>query len=572
MYQSRGGRGGPSGRGFGDRGRGFGDRGGHRGGAAGPPPSGSRVVFHDDDDAPHAAAPNPPSASAAPSTRPPAMVVEKSAVPTILSGDGTELPAKVNNKVFVDGLPYNDPAPGSGQPSIFDGLVHMAEQWKVGRAVHLTKKPGHSFGYLAFRSPQSVELAVKMLHGRKFLGRTLRVEMPRPPKEAPAEGTHVRGAPLLPESSVARQVLLSDLSGGLAQADVLREVIKQLSAEMEQRVEAVKMAGKGRKAFITLTSALDVDGFIELMNGRTVLGRRIAAQRAVAPGSLPFSKVAPSAPPLRAAASPVANDETVIAPQVGANAKKVFPMPDLVSGKPALAASHRGGDASVPVALTVTGSAEIILGNLSEETTEVDVRRHCTSVGRVLSCELLTNPLTKESLGIARVSYALPAYAHRAVRELGGSLLNGVPIRVDREGDGASSSAVEAAAPPEDEDEPVASDDEVDEALFAKERYNVDDLDAFLRGDSDSDDGDTKKKKAKHSKGKKTPVSAKKGKTLTKGTVKPTTKGAKTGGAIELGSSERRIKPTRSNAAAAKTGPTKAEGNKKKKYVGTVSF
>jgi RNA recognition motif-containing protein len=396
-----------------------------------------------------------------------------STMQTFVRDDGTEVPAKLNNKVFIDGLPYEEPKTGA---SLLDQLTHFASEWKVGKVMHLSKKPGQGFGYLAFRSPHSVEVAVNVLNGRKFLGRPLRVQIPKPPREKPNTGYQRADATSTPYE---RQVLLSDLSK-IAEPDVIREVIREFAPALEPRVETIKMTGGGRKAFVTLVDVADVEPFVTFMHGFRLLGRSVHAEAAKPPGALPFSK--PTAP--KAFTSPQATggvagpagsgtrkvlDEDddggfeedapasgrgigasaidkamgslgfAAAPVAvaGSNASKKFPMPDLLNPTPA--ARKGAASAAAPAATKYDyadrGSKQIVVGNLPDDVTTADLKAHFASCGRVTGAEVIVNPHTREPMGLAKVTFAIAGQAKHAAERMNGSRLHGSALRIDREGD-----------------------------------------------------------------------------------------------------------------------------------------
>lgn len=386
------------------RGRGFADRGGR---GAGRGRGNARVTFDDSDD--DRAPANP--------------------VTTVIRDDGTEVPAKVNNKVFVDGLPYTEPKEGK---SLFDQLTDFAAEWKVGKVVALAKKDGQGFGYLAFRSPNSVDVACRVLNGRKFLGRALRIELPKQ-----REGfKHVTAS----ETPHDRQVLLTDLSK-ICTPDVIREVIRDSAPALEERVEQIKLVSAGRKAFVTVSSSADVEPFVNFMHGFKLLGRRIAAEPARPPGALPFSRsIAPKAYTSDAVAgatgeSTHADVSSCVARAVGAsdavvgsNAEKKFPMPVL--------GERAAGTAAVR--FDERGSKEVIVANVPDEVTAADLKAHFAKCGTVKAVSVIVNPHTHEPSGLARISFALAGHARVAAASLNNSRLKGSTLRVDRDGEDAS--------------------------------------------------------------------------------------------------------------------------------------
>lgn len=249
------------------------------------------------------------SSSTSAPTRPP-----HTHVITTVNERQSEIPLKLNTKVFIDGLPYHEEPPAPGKPTLEEELLQFAVTWRVGKPLRLLKKPGQGFGFLVFKSPHSVDTAVRVLNGRTFLGRVLRVERPKE-KNGKLEGTDdpssiASGTGALPFSSSSyqqqlqearctypRQVLLTDLPKG-TQPDMLREVIRDLAPLLEQKIEAIKMTSNNRKAFLTCDTEEDAGAAVKFLDGLKLLGRTVAALRAAPPGTLPYSPVHHKATPL----------------------------------------------------------------------------------------------------------------------------------------------------------------------------------------------------------------------------------------------------------------------------------
>ncbi|CCW59589.1 unnamed protein product [Phytomonas sp. EM1] len=416
---------------------------------------------------------------------------------TTITEDGTELPKKLNNKMFIDGLPYQYTA-GPGASTLEDELFQFLTAWKVGKPLRLIKKPGQGFGFVVFKSPNSVPTAVKVLNGRKFLGRALRVEIPKPRdlEKLNAGG----GATAEEKDSFRRQVLLTDLAK-VSQPEVIREVLRDIAPQLEQRLQSVKMTSRNRKAFLTFESEDDVEAAITFLDRFHLLGRRISAMRAAPPGSLPYSRGGPKATPLTSMdgtptmkqGDGVNGDEDYIIP-LGAD---VSLLPGTKNSKDVVKPSAK---ASIPFCETngdsrsnskgknskydmlVKGSPEVYVGNLGEHITTQQLREHFESCGKMLSCEILVHPETHLSTGIAKIVFALPAYASYAQEKLHGSRLRGCVLRVDRGDDRSAPLASEL--PPEE----VAEEDDEDAYLAA--RFGIKDKKSYFKGTSfeESDD------------------------------------------------------------------------------------
>jgi RNA recognition motif-containing protein len=218
-------------------------------------------------------------------------VPAKSHVKAFETADGTDMPVRENTKVFIDGLPYHDPQ--NGQGTLAEQLTAFCNAWKVGKVVHISKKDGQGFAYVSFRSPNSVEVAVNVLNEKKFLGRHLRVEVPKLPKQIRTHDEHsgerlASQQALNDAESYKRQVLVSDLPPH-AQPDILREVFAQYCPALEPLITKIKMASRNRKAFVTLEEEEQAQELAKFLNGFTILGRRVEASMAQPPGVAIFS-------------------------------------------------------------------------------------------------------------------------------------------------------------------------------------------------------------------------------------------------------------------------------------------
>ncbi|KAG5490489.1 hypothetical protein JKF63_00609 [Porcisia hertigi] len=419
---------------------------------------------------------------------------------TTVTANGTELPKKLNTKVFIDGLPYtyaNEP----GKPTLEDEVLQFASAWKVGKPLRLIKKPGQGFGFLVFQSPNSVSTAVRVLNGRKFLGRALRVEEPKPKDFE--KMNDIGGMKDMGKDSFMRQVLLTDLAK-VAQPEIIREVLRDVAPQLEKKLEAIKMTSQNRKAFLTFETEAEVAPAITFLDGFHLLGRRISATKAAAPGSLPYSHggtgpsrtagglasqrtPAASSAAGGSATSEADNDDEVIVMPLGLELAK--------AGSAALSSSttrrRAPAENAPPVPATgagsnVTGRTEkynllddgpndIYVGNVGEDVTEAQLRQHFAPCGAIRKCEILVHPETHLSTGIAHVQFALPAYAAYAQERYHGSRLRGCVLRVDR-GETASVPLVAELPPAEVEDD-------YDEDAYM-ERYGVKDKGRYFKGTS----------------------------------------------------------------------------------------
>ncbi|KAG5473443.1 hypothetical protein LSCM4_03510 [Leishmania orientalis] len=418
---------------------------------------------------------------------------------TIVTASGTEIPKKLNTKVFIDGLPYTYAAE-PGKPTLEDELLQFALAWKVGKPLRLIKKPGQGFGFLVLQSPNSVPTAVRVLNGRKFLGRTLRVEEPKPKDLEKLKD--IAGMKDMGKDSFTRQVLLTDLAK-VAQPEIIREVLRDVAPQLEKKLEAIKMTSKNRKAFLTFATEADVAPAITFLDGFLLLGRRISATKAAAPGSLPYSHGAmrasravggladkgPGAASLAgsgSAATEAEVDEELAVMPLGLEPAKATSAALSSAATRRRAPAESAPPSAAGTASNVTGRTEkynllddgpndIYVGNVGEDVTEAQLRQHFAPCGAIRKCEILVHPETHLSSGIAHVEFALSAYAAYAQERYHGSRLRGCVLRVDR---GETASAPLVAELP-----PVEAEDDYDEDAYM-ERYGVKDKKKYFKGTS----------------------------------------------------------------------------------------
>jgi RNA recognition motif-containing protein len=405
---------------------------------------------------------------------------------TVVNDHGSEVPQRLNNKVFIDGLPY-EYTPEPGKACLEEELTQFVQDWKVGKVMRLIKRDGQGFGYLAFRSPNSVDVAVRVLNGRKFLGRTLRVEVPKPRDiERMNDIAEMKDHG---KSSFARQILLSDLAKS-SQPEIIREILRDVAPQLEAKIETIKMTSNNRKAFLTLAEEDDVQPAVRFLNGYSMLGRNITAQQALAPGSLPYSK----------ATTPAARNQEFSQQVPASNSKTtlddddddfLIPLGAQQNDEPkkakSTAAPTRGAPAAVPVAksrydVTDKGPSEVYVGNLPDDVSEEQVRKHFSTCGSMKSCEVLVNPATRQPMGIAKIVFALPGYAKYAQENLHGSRLAGSTLRVDR-GDEANVDASSTTVLS------INDDDEIDEDALYK-HHGIRNKEAYFRGTSVAEDAE----------------------------------------------------------------------------------
>ncbi|KAG5497259.1 hypothetical protein JIQ42_03742 [Leishmania sp. Namibia] len=418
---------------------------------------------------------------------------------TTVTASGTEIPKKLNTKVFIDGLPYTYAAE-PGNPTLEDELLQFALAWKVGKPLRLIKKPGQGFGFLVLQSPNSVSTAVRVLNGRKFLGRTLRVEEPKPKDLEKLKD--IGGMKDMGKDSFTRQVLLTDLAK-VAQPEIIREVLRDVAPQLEKKLETIKMTSKNRKAFLTFATEADVAPAITFLDGFLLLGRRISATKAAAPGSLPYSNGAlrvsravgglsdkgPGAASLAgsgSAATEADDDEELAVMPLGLEPAKATSAALSSAATRRRAPAESAPSSAAGTASNVTGRTEkynllddgpndIYVGNVGEDVTEAQLRQHFAPCGAIRKCEILVHPETHLSSGIAHVEFALSAYAAYAQERYHGSRLRGCVLRVDR---GETASAPLVAEMP-----PVEAEDDDDEDAYM-ERYGVKDKKKYFKGTS----------------------------------------------------------------------------------------
>ncbi|CAD2213374.1 nucleolin [Angomonas deanei] len=403
---------------------------------------------------------------------------EPASVVTTTTDSGTELPKKLNSKVFIDGLPY-EYKPEPHQMTLEEEIFNFVTAWKVGKPVRFIKRPGQGFGFLLFKSPNSVPVAVRVLNGRKFLGRTLRVEEPKLKDQGTVESEpSARDAG---KDSYSRQVLLSDLAK-VAEPDIIREVLRDVAPQLEGKLETIKMTSKNRKAFLTFSSPEDVTAAVNFLDGFHLLGRKVSAIPAAAPGTLPYSRV-----PIRTNTDDKGPSRTKMTTDEGDNDAFETVVVPLGVTAPVGAKPHQSKAAAAPVAdsrgsnrtgvtekynLLDNGPREVYVGNIGENVTVQQLRQHFSNCGKIESCELIVNPNTGLLTGVGKVTFTLPAYAAYAKEHCHGSILRGNTLHVDR-GDEANT---RLTADHDDEEKDAYDEDEY------LRRHGVKDKEAYFKG------------------------------------------------------------------------------------------
>lgn len=74
----------------------------------------------------------------------------------------------------------------------------------------------------------------------------------------------------------------------------------------------------------------------------------------------------------------------------------------------------------------------LYIANLSYQTTEEDLKSLFTGCGTIKECNVVVDPLTKESRGFAFLMFESNLEAQRAIEEVNGRELNGRKLRVEK--------------------------------------------------------------------------------------------------------------------------------------------
>uniref|UniRef100_A0A2P2P060 Uncharacterized protein MANES_08G008000 n=1 Tax=Rhizophora mucronata TaxID=61149 RepID=A0A2P2P060_RHIMU len=181
--------------------------------------------------------------------------------------EGDEPSFSENLKLFVGNLPFNvDSAQLAG---LFEnaGNVKMVE-------VIYDKVTGRSrgFGFVTMSSPEEVETAAQQFNGYELEGRPLRVNSRSPPQRDTSFSRGPRGGDAF---DIANRVFVGNLSWGvdnLALETLFREQGKVLEAKVVYDRDSGRSRGFG---FVTYSSAEEVNGAIESLNGVELDGRSI---------------------------------------------------------------------------------------------------------------------------------------------------------------------------------------------------------------------------------------------------------------------------------------------------------
>ena len=186
-------------------------------------------------------------------------------------------------KVYMDYLPRSN-----------DGLESRLERFlNCGKIIKLLKKSGKTNGYVVFKKPNSVRIALTR-DNNEFEGKRVRIELPKglvgeagntPAADAPAPSMSKKkwtpGEARTPEF----QVYISHLAKPV-NPEILRSVIGDETPALLQSVQHIKMMGERNCCFVTLSSEADVGTFCERFNKYPLLGQDLQVLPAVAPGRI----------------------------------------------------------------------------------------------------------------------------------------------------------------------------------------------------------------------------------------------------------------------------------------------
>ena len=183
-------------------------------------------------------------------------------------------------KVYMDYLPRSN-----------EGLEHRLERFlDCGKIIKMLKKSGKTNGYIVFKKPNSVRLALTR-NNKEFEGKRLRVELPKgiahEGSAATLDGTSTpmeraakrKGPNQFPDYQVYINRMAKPVN-----PEILRSVIGEEAPSLLSSVEQIKMMGEKNCCFVTLKSYEDVQRFCEKFNDFPLLGQNLQVLPAVRPG------------------------------------------------------------------------------------------------------------------------------------------------------------------------------------------------------------------------------------------------------------------------------------------------
>ncbi|XP_031503239.1 29 kDa ribonucleoprotein A, chloroplastic-like [Nymphaea colorata] len=178
-------------------------------------------------------------------------------------------------KLFVGNLPF------SVDSARLAGLFEQAGNVEMVEVIY-DKLTGRSrgFGFVTMSTVQEVELAEKQFNGYELDGRTLRVNSGPPPQKLDNSSRGSRNGGGFNDSS--NRVHVGNLSWGVDDL-ALETLFSEHGRVMEARVVYDRESGRSRGfGFVTLSSADEVNGAIDSLNGAELDGRPIRVSLAEA--------------------------------------------------------------------------------------------------------------------------------------------------------------------------------------------------------------------------------------------------------------------------------------------------
>eukprot|EP01063_Lacrimia_lanifica_P036833 TRINITY_DN7408_c0_g1_i1.p1 TRINITY_DN7408_c0_g1~~TRINITY_DN7408_c0_g1_i1.p1 ORF type:complete len:586 (+),score=153.81 TRINITY_DN7408_c0_g1_i1:42-1799(+) len=342
-------------------------------------------------------------------------------------GDGgreaglTETPFGLT-KVYVDYLPRSN-----------DGLTDRLEAFfNCGKIIKLLKKQGKTNGYVIFKKPNSVRVALKK-HDADFEGRRLRVEMPKGLVESGKDAaddvdveqrsrkkTHWKDTQQSWDSLPQRQVYVNHLAKPVNE-EILRQVVNELAPSVAGDLEGIKFMGARNSCFVTMKTSAQVQVLSSVLNGHALLGQTLIAVPAQAPGVLKGTAPSSTTPVRRNTKQVDAEDDepTSDFEEVG-QGKTKFPQRKNIAYEDDV--QHTGPRRGNTVLTNpdeinterqkqqaALGTCRTVLaGMFPDETRPHEIRTQFATAGRVLNVHMVRNKVTGAFTGVASVKFDTP--------------------------------------------------------------------------------------------------------------------------------------------------------------------
>ncbi|KAJ9462362.1 Triple RNA binding domain protein 3 [Diplonema papillatum] len=312
-------------------------------------------------------------------------------------------------KVYVDYLPRSN-----------DGLQDKLEAFfNCGKIIKMLKKSGKTSGYVVFKKPNSVRLALRK-NNENFGGKRLRVEVPKglfDSEDGAKADVVVRKKKKYVqntdrETQANTQVYISHLAAPVNR-DILMSVVEGERPKLALSVTSVKMIAGKNCCFITLSGEKDVTAFCEAFDGYPLLGQQLQVRPAQAPGVIrkdgtwkPWEVADKVENNAQQYANEVEKDENEAEEREDEEENE-----DEEDEKPTPSASE--SEHARP--LTQQQCSRILIGKFADAAKTEDVKRLLSKCGRIRKIYKVHAKLTGTFTGIFSVQFSAPKEANKAI-------------------------------------------------------------------------------------------------------------------------------------------------------------